>query len=189
MKMEDNKNKNKNGSRKQRRTEIKRIESGNGLYTAFVKRRDGLFRKTKELCARSGGNAVVVVFSPAAHKPHVFGHPSPDSVIHRFLNNDNPPLPSQSHQQQQQQPIINANIVRVEEEEEEGGAGSHHIVPASSAAAEPELIHGWWEEESPSGMDMEELRHFGASLGELRDNVTARIEDIKYRESRLINFF
>ncbi|KAJ4823233.1 putative glutathione peroxidase 8 [Turnera subulata] len=50
-----------------------------------------------------------------------------------------------------------------------------------------QVVHRFYPTTPP--LSLEELHHFGASLGELKVNVVARIEDIKFRDNRLINFF
>ncbi|KAH7569668.1 hypothetical protein JRO89_XS06G0236600 [Xanthoceras sorbifolium] len=51
----------------------------------FSKRRQGLFKKAHELAAKTGSLVAVLAFSPAG-KPFVYGSPSFDAVIDKFMN-------------------------------------------------------------------------------------------------------
>ncbi|GMP96616.1 hypothetical protein CsSME_00045168 [Camellia sinensis var. sinensis] len=68
-----------------RRVEIKRIEDKARRQTTFTKRRDGLFKKTGELCNLCGTEAAVITFSNAGNT-FAFGNPSVDSVLDRYLS-------------------------------------------------------------------------------------------------------
>ncbi|MQM03979.1 hypothetical protein Taro_036768 [Colocasia esculenta] len=72
------------GGEGRRKIEIRRIESSDVRQVTFSKRRNGLFKKAAELCVLCGAQAAAVVFSPGG-KPYVFGHPSADEVLDRFL--------------------------------------------------------------------------------------------------------
>ncbi|CAL5433820.1 unnamed protein product [Camellia sinensis] len=68
-----------------RRVEIKRIEDKARRQTTFTKRRDGLFKKTGELCNLCGTEAAVITFSNAGNT-FAFGNPSVDYVLDRYLS-------------------------------------------------------------------------------------------------------
>ncbi|KAI7994858.1 Agamous-like MADS-box protein AGL61 [Camellia lanceoleosa] len=68
-----------------RRVEIKKIEDKARRQTTFTKRRDGLFKKTGELCNLCGTEAAVITFSNAGNT-FAFGNPSVDSVLDRYLS-------------------------------------------------------------------------------------------------------
>ena len=67
--------------------EMKKIEKKSSLEVAFSKRRTGLFKKAGELCVLCGAKAVIIVFSPG-RRAFVFGHPSINAVIDRFLERE-----------------------------------------------------------------------------------------------------
>ncbi|KAJ9690897.1 hypothetical protein PVL29_013180 [Vitis rotundifolia] len=65
----------------------KKIEKKSSLEVTFSKRRTGLFKKAGDVCVLCGAEAAVIVFSPGG-KAFVFGHPTADAVIDRFLGRD-----------------------------------------------------------------------------------------------------
>ncbi|CAA7403795.1 unnamed protein product [Spirodela intermedia] len=80
----------KRGGKGRRRIEIKRIESREARQVTFSKRRAGLFKKAAELCVLCGVQAAAVAFSPGG-RPYVFGDPSVDGIMDRFLGVQMPP--------------------------------------------------------------------------------------------------
>lgn len=74
----------KQGGTGRKRIDIKKIVNKDNLIVTFSKRRNGLFKKASQLCLLSGSEVAIVVFSPG-ERPYLFGHPSPDTVIGRFL--------------------------------------------------------------------------------------------------------
>ncbi|KAI3838493.1 hypothetical protein MKX03_013257 [Papaver bracteatum] len=66
--------------------DIKKIEDNAKLQVTFSKRKGGLFRKASELSIVCGVDVAIIVFSPAG-KAFACGHPTPDHIIDRFLNN------------------------------------------------------------------------------------------------------
>ncbi|KAK4738831.1 hypothetical protein R3W88_002528 [Solanum pinnatisectum] len=66
------------------KVEIKRIEDKAKRHTTFTKRRQGLFKKTKELVKRCDAEAAVITFSLAGNI-FAFGHPSVDNVVNRYI--------------------------------------------------------------------------------------------------------
>ncbi|XP_055817215.1 agamous-like MADS-box protein AGL61 [Solanum dulcamara] len=66
------------------KVEIKRIEDKAKRHTTFTKRRQGLFKKTKELVKRCDTQAAVITFSLAGNI-FAFGHPSVDNVVNRYI--------------------------------------------------------------------------------------------------------
>ncbi|BFG29970.1 hypothetical protein CerSpe_162440 [Prunus speciosa] len=55
------------------------------MKATFSKRRKGLFREAANVSASSGSEMAVIVLS-SDNKPYVFGNPSADSVLDRFLS-------------------------------------------------------------------------------------------------------
>ncbi|MCD7450722.1 hypothetical protein HAX54_008176 [Datura stramonium] len=66
-----------------RKIEIKRIEDKAKRHTTFTKRRQCLFKKTRELVRRCDAQAAVITFSLAGNV-FAFGHPSVDDVVNRY---------------------------------------------------------------------------------------------------------
>lgn len=73
--------------------EIKEIQNKGAMYCTFTKRRNGLCSKARELSTLCGAQVAAIVFSPK-NKMYTFGEPSVDSVVNRFL-----------YEQQQRQPL------------------------------------------------------------------------------------
>ncbi|XP_042491713.1 agamous-like MADS-box protein AGL62 [Macadamia integrifolia] len=71
------------------RIEMRRIARYSSRHVTFSKRRSGLFKKASELCTSTGAEVGIVVFSPSGNA-FSFGHPSVDSVVHRFLSENSP---------------------------------------------------------------------------------------------------
>ncbi|MCL7035071.1 hypothetical protein MKW94_021947 [Papaver nudicaule] len=71
-----------------RKIDIKKIQNKQSLQVTFSKRKGGLFKKASELSVLCGAQVALILFSPAG-KPFSCGHPTPDHIIDRFLNNNN----------------------------------------------------------------------------------------------------
>ena len=86
---------NKKPTMGRQRIKIEKIAKKSHLQVTFSKRRGGLFKKASELSTLCGVDIAMVVFSPA-QKAFSFGHPSVDSMMHRFLTGSPPPPPPSS---------------------------------------------------------------------------------------------
>ncbi|WJZ96680.1 hypothetical protein VitviT2T_015341 [Vitis vinifera] len=150
-----NVNSRKNMGRK--KIEIRKIEKKSSLEVTFSKRRTGLFKKAGELCVLCGAEAAAIVFSPGG-RAFVFGHPTADAVIDRFLGRDTDtssrgvvPAEQVVHGQVQRQYL---EAVERSEVKEEGGF--------------------WWD--APiENMGLNELEQFKGSLEKLREKVADRV--------------
>ena len=153
-----NVNSRKNMGRK--KIEIRKIEKKSSLEVTFSKRRAGLFKKAGELCVLCGAEAAVIVFSPGG-RVFVFGHPTADAVIDRFLGRDTDtssrgvvPAEQVVHGQVQRQYL---EAVERSEVKEEGGF--------------------WWD--APiENMGLNELEQFKGSLEKLREKVADRVAEM-----------
>ncbi|KAL2527692.1 Agamous-like MADS-box protein AGL62 [Abeliophyllum distichum] len=70
-----------------RKVDIKAIEEKSRRHTAFTKRRQGLFKKAKDLCTNFEAEAAVITFSKAGNV-FAFGHPAVDPVVNRYLSDN-----------------------------------------------------------------------------------------------------
>ncbi|XVF87193.1 hypothetical protein PTKIN_Ptkin18bG0099600 [Pterospermum kingtungense] len=77
-------------TRGKQKINMKKIENENDRLISFSKRRSGIYKKSSELNVLCGAEIAFIVFSPAG-KPFSFGHPSVESVVNRFLNQNPPP--------------------------------------------------------------------------------------------------
>lgn len=84
---------NKKPTMGRQKIKIEKIAKKSHLQVTFSKRRAGLFKKASELSTLCGVDIAMIVFSPA-QKAFSFGHPSVDSMMHRFLTGSPPPPPS-----------------------------------------------------------------------------------------------
>ncbi|KAG8382139.1 hypothetical protein BUALT_Bualt05G0045600 [Buddleja alternifolia] len=67
-----------------RKVEIKLINEKSKRHTTFTKRRQGLVKKTKELCDLCDAVAAVIVFSDAGNA-FFFGHPDVEEIVDQYL--------------------------------------------------------------------------------------------------------
>ena len=147
--------------------EIKKIEKKSSLEVTFSKRRTGLFKKAGELCVLCGAEAAVIVFSPG-RRAFVFGHPSADAVIDRFLHRETnsralvPAGQVHGHVQRQYLEALVRLEVKKEQEETVGGDGEG----------------GFWWDAPIENMGLNELEQFIGSLEELRKKVADRVEEM-----------
>ncbi|XP_034919256.1 agamous-like MADS-box protein AGL62 [Populus alba] len=86
---------NKKPTMGRQKIKIEKIAKKSHLQVTFSKRRAGLFKKASELSTLCGVDVAMIVFSPA-QKAFSFGHPTVDSMMHRFLTGSRPPPPPSS---------------------------------------------------------------------------------------------
>ncbi|KAG5628085.1 hypothetical protein H5410_013303 [Solanum commersonii] len=95
-----------------KKIEIARMQNQTNLQVTFSKRRAGLFKKASELSTLCGANVAIVAFSPS-NKVYACGHPSVESVVDKFVEENPPPDTDDPN------PIIvahqNANIDEINE--------------------------------------------------------------------------
>lgn len=178
-----------------RKIDIKKIENKNYLNTTFTKRRYGLFKKAEKYCNLSGANLAILAFSSYG-RPYSFGKPSPDSVINRFLNEQN--SSSQLHNPTNHHRGADDNHSRHEEKENAhldldlrlglgvgGGLHGH----CNDTIHQERREDGFWWEESMEKLELHGLKQFKAALQELKKNVGNRIEEMRMRDAIVKNFF
>ncbi|XAR52808.1 hypothetical protein NMG60_11021084 [Bertholletia excelsa] len=68
-----------------KKIEIKLKEKESHRMVTFSKRRQGLFKKARELHSLTGAHMALLVFSPAG-RPYIQGDPYFEATVHRFLN-------------------------------------------------------------------------------------------------------
>ena len=146
--------------------EMKKIEKKSSLEVTFSKRRTGLFKKAGELCVLCGAEATVIIFSPG-QRAFVFGHPSVDTVINRFLEREKDSRASvpggevlYGHVQRQYLEALGR--LEVKKENEEATSGDE----------------GFWWDDPIESMGLNELEQFGRSLEELMKKGAIRLEEM-----------
>ncbi|KAL7119186.1 hypothetical protein ACP275_02G048000 [Erythranthe tilingii] len=167
----------KKTSQGRRKIEIKKIESLSSRQVTFSKRRVGLFKKASELCILSGAQVAIIVHS-LGKRVFAFGHPTPDSVVDRFLtggavencpaaaaaawagdyNRDYADVCKELEAEKKRKEFIEASK---RAEECYGGGGS-----------------GFWWDEAVEGMGLEELDQYAAALDVLMKNVALRADEL-----------
>ncbi|CAH9111351.1 unnamed protein product [Cuscuta europaea] len=71
-------------NRGRQRIPFTKVEDETNRKVMFSKRRSGLFKKASELCALTGVDIAIVIFSPA-NKAYSFGNPNLDVVLNRYF--------------------------------------------------------------------------------------------------------
>ncbi|CAK7324305.1 unnamed protein product [Dovyalis caffra] len=143
-----------------RKIEIKKIEKKEYLKVAHSKRHTGLFKKAKKLCQLSPNTKIAVITSTPGGKPLFYGHPSVDSIVDPFLAN----YYSRSC----------------------SSGGSDNIQKSSSPKR---LERSWWDLSiEDMNLNMDELKQYKASMEVLKNNVTAKLEDMIMRKARTVDF-
>ncbi|KAM3378627.1 agamous-like MADS-box protein AGL61 [Capsicum galapagoense] len=130
------------------KVEIKRIEDKAKRHTTFTKRRQGLFKKAKELVKRCDAQAAVITFSLAGNI-FAFGHPSVDSVVNRYT-------------------------AAPEQDEEAEKKGEDGVVDEETKEDEEMGMF----EVPVKDMDMEELEKLNVAMEEMKKKVVDRINGI-----------
>ncbi|GKU92531.1 hypothetical protein SLEP1_g6244 [Rubroshorea leprosula] len=161
-------------TRGRQKIEMKKIENEDDKLITFSKRRTGIYKKASELVTLCGAEIGFVVFSPAG-KPFSFGHPSIESIVNKYLN-ENPPPNDNTH------PLVEAHRkmkinqlthqyneieVQLDSEMERG-----KMLDKMNAGRRK----GWWEKPMDQ-MNLEELKQFGKSLENLRDRVARKFNE------------
>ncbi|KAG9133278.1 hypothetical protein Leryth_021800 [Lithospermum erythrorhizon] len=105
-----------------RKLEIKKIEDESKRHVTFTKRRQGPFKKAKELCEKSGDEVAIVSFSLAGNM-YAFGHPSVDSIVKRYEateeNGAHADVATESVVEEEESVVVEEELDRLEKETEE----------------------------------------------------------------------
>ena len=76
-----------------RKIEMRRIEKESARQVCFSKRRQGLFKKAKDLSTLCGVDIAILVFSPAG-RFYSFANTDIESILHRYCKENNYPSPT-----------------------------------------------------------------------------------------------
>ncbi|XP_048323452.2 agamous-like MADS-box protein AGL28 [Ziziphus jujuba] len=178
-----------------RKIEIKELENKSNKQVTFSKRRAGLFKKAGELSVLCGAEVAVIVFSPKSNV-FCFGHPSPETVIHRYIYSTTTSSNINTFNSSEVAVAASAaaaaagrEVVPVEEFNREYREAMKELEVEKKRAEEVKLAavekkaawsgRFWWEEETIDGMKLEESEQFMAALMEMRRKVVNRIEELK----------
>ncbi|KAK4424272.1 Agamous-like MADS-box protein [Sesamum alatum] len=163
-----------------KKIEIKKIENLSNRQVTFSKRRVGLFKKASELCILSGAEIAIIVHS-LGKRVFSFGHPTPDSVVDRFLSGgggaegeeprENCPTPKTRDYNRHYADVCRE--LEVEKKRKEVIEEAKRVECYGGGGG-----GGFWWDEAVEGLEVEELELYAAALEELMKNVTMRADDL-----------
>ncbi|KVI00611.1 agamous-like MADS-box protein AGL62 [Cynara cardunculus var. scolymus] len=159
-----------------KKIEIKKIQEPNSRQVTFSKRRAGLFKKASELCVLTGAQIAIFVNSPGG-RVYAFGHPNPDLLADRYLNENNIDTTTTTTAVQNYQPPLpamyqfNQHYVEVTRELEMEKM-RRELIPAERSGGSQ------WYEKAVDGMEVEELEQYLYSLEQLKKKVVMRADEL-----------
>ncbi|KAK1371994.1 Agamous-like MADS-box protein AGL62 [Heracleum sosnowskyi] len=155
-----------------KKIEIKRIADENRRQVTFSKRRTGLFNKASELCVLTGAEAAIITQSPGG-RVFAFGHPSVDSVVDKYLagSSKNIAVNEVNSIPTSMQENFNQKYKEISKEIEDEKKKN---VLEEKLEDNPNF---WWEE-SFEHLGIEELEKYIASMEQLKDNLTMRVDEM-----------
>ncbi|XP_031284273.1 agamous-like MADS-box protein AGL62 [Pistacia vera] len=159
--------------------EIKKLENKNSLQVTFSKRRSGLFSKAMELSVLCGAEVGMVVFSPNG-KIYLLGHPNFETVLNRFLNEDESSSFDYHHQEVNSEGFI--AFVQEHNRQYEQALKELEREKVRSKKIEQEnnmneiMGRNWWEH-SVEEMSLEEVEEFEKALQNLRTTAAMKLND------------
>ncbi|KAK1371998.1 Agamous-like MADS-box protein AGL61 [Heracleum sosnowskyi] len=155
-----------------KKIEIKRIADENSRQVTFSKRRTGLFNKASELCVLTGAEAAIITQSPGG-RVFAFGHPSVDSVVDKYLagSSKNIAVNEVNSIPTSMQENFNQKYKEISKEIEDEKKKN---VLEEKLEDNPNF---WWEE-SFEHLGIEELEKYIASMEQLKDNITMRVDEM-----------
>ncbi|CAN8245022.1 unnamed protein product [Cochlearia groenlandica] len=142
-----------------RAIKIAKIEKKTVKSVTFTKRRDGLFRKAKELCLLSPTTQIAILATPPSTNSHAsfysFGHSSVDNVVSSLLHDD-------------KSPTIQTTITTENQENVDENQG----------------LGFWWEDRAFDRSENEEdLRKATDAVTRMLNNVRIRLDEKRRVES------
>ncbi|XXG75768.1 hypothetical protein AAC387_Pa08g0274 [Persea americana] len=136
---------------------MRKIENKNARQVCFSKRRQGLFKKAKELSILSGVDIAVLTFSPAGQL-FSFANTDIDSILDRYCKENRQCCPTST----------TTTTTTITTSNGEGGDNF------------------WWEKVNVEEIDKgEELQHLRKSLGGVRGKVASRMQELSSAASSL----
>lgn len=180
--------KTKQGRRKEKRTEIRKIEETNQQrHVTFSKRRVGVFNKASELCALTGAECAIVCESYGG-RIFAFGHPSVESVVDKYLgdksSSDLPENNSETHvnslcmhdKLKTQYSEIMKELEIQKKKSLTLKKEKHDNFNDRDSIEKDNLL--WWQQPFEH-LELEELEDYISSMETLRNNLRSRADDLK----------
>ncbi|KAI5322649.1 hypothetical protein L3X38_031721 [Prunus dulcis] len=177
-----------------RKIDIKKINNKNYLKATFSKRRKGLFRKATDLCCLSGAQIAIITFSPG-NKAFIFGQPSAETVIDRFLG-EQASCTTADHDDEGIGPVegedghedLEANhdeedIGSVDAEDSHEDSEAHQEEEKEDeAGGDGEKVSVWWDEPIDENLGLDELQKYKGLLECLKENMASKLDERNKRE-------
>ncbi|XP_010483690.1 PREDICTED: agamous-like MADS-box protein AGL62 [Camelina sativa] len=175
-------------SKGRQKIEMIKMKNESNLQVTFSKRRSGLFKKASELCTLCGAEIAIIVFSPG-RKVFSFGHPSVETVIDRFLNN-NPPPPHQHNNMQLSEVHRNSVVqdlnIHLTQLLSQLEAEKKKTEELRKMREKTKALGDWWED-PVEGLALNQLSGFKGNLENLKKIVTQ--EASKFFQATVPNFY
>ncbi|KAK4389018.1 Agamous-like MADS-box protein [Sesamum angolense] len=163
-------------TRGRQRIPMRLIQSQDGLYATFSKRRLGLYKKASELSTLCGIDVGIIIFSPTDN-PYSFFHPSMESVIERYRNPNQPP----SDLARIVEGHTRTRIVQLNKRLDEVQDMKEHVKEQEKYLDEVDKTRpkGWWEQIPVESLNAQQVQELTAWFGNLHARVTSRIEELR----------
>jgi len=168
----------KNMGRK--KIEIKKVEKESQKQVTFSKRRQGLFRKTSELCVLCDVHAAIIVFSPG-DKLFCFGQPDANSVLNSYIKGTTEFEDSKAaenfltYQDYNRQYEEAQKMLEMEKKKLEDVQNLAKIFNKGG---------DWWND-SIDDMSSDQLEQFMVSIYELRRKLVERADELVMKQSAM----
>ena len=158
------------------RIEVKELE-GSKRQVTFSKRRAGLFKKASELCVLCGAEVALMVLTPK-QKAYCFGHPDVDTIINRYLSQNNN---SFAHSSSQSYVPVDEFNRQYSESEKELEKEKRRMAEIEMKKVGEEKSGGgfWWDEVLDEKMGIEEMNEYMWALKEVRKKVVGRVNEMR----------
>lgn len=160
---------------------MKMVKDSSSRQVTFSKRRTGLFKKGNELTTLCGAEVAMVVFSPGG-KPFSFGHPSVDSVVDRFRNQDLEPNNGNVGGSSKDAKVdkLNRQLIGLIKQLQAEKKRGEMLEKAMKAKGQPKC------KAQINELSLHELEKLKGSLEELRGNLKARVSEMEASSSLLL---
>lgn len=170
----------KRTSQGRKKIAIEKIQNVSNRQVTFSKRRLGLFKKASELCILTNAEVAIVVHS-LGKRVFVFGHPSTDAIIDRYLNEDTTNAGAHENNgrivkgasEYNEHYLEICGKLEVEKKRKEAIEEEKRVVSANGYSE-----GGFWWDYEVDNMGVDELEHYAEALDELMKKVAMRANDL-----------
>ncbi|MCL7037514.1 hypothetical protein MKW94_004505 [Papaver nudicaule] len=174
--MEMNDKERKRSTGRKRKIQIQKIVDKPRLQVTFSKRKNGLFNKANELSVLCGAEVALILFSPAG-KAFACGHPTPDHIIDRFLDNAEASIGSSSQNRNVDElSLCQQRCMEVEkelDEEKKRGLVLQTLVNCNVGTGDDQF---WWDT-YVDGLSLNELEQMRSDMENLKKIVEKKVDE------------